>query len=265
MRCRPLTAIAVVAVALAATSQALADGDPASDSLVFDNIFVPYPAPAAGAVSALQRNVAAAYARGFRLKVAVIATRKDLGAVPSLFGKPQDYARFLGTELLRFYAGPLLIVMPAGFGIYDAGRSTSAEQRVLSKLPATGRSANDLTRSASVAARRLLEAGALASKDITAPFVSTGPIEAKRGQTVKLPFIVGDDSGKSAATVQVRANRTVLASLRMPLQTVKLGPTYAVSWRVPLKLPTRSLQFCVVGIDASGNRSPRACATLTIT
>ena len=36
--------------------------------------------------------------RGFPLKVAVIARRADLGAIPSLFGQPREYARFLGQE-----------------------------------------------------------------------------------------------------------------------------------------------------------------------
>ena len=52
--------------------------------------------------------------RGYRVKVAVIASGADLGAIPSLFGKPTEYSRFLGVELSMYYVGPLLIVMPAG-------------------------------------------------------------------------------------------------------------------------------------------------------
>ena len=67
------------------------------------------------------------YADGNRVKVAVIATSDDLGAIPSLMNKPDDYAKFLGQELAGFYIGPLLIVMPSGWGVYDGGRSVAAE------------------------------------------------------------------------------------------------------------------------------------------
>src|SRR5262249_50781056 len=75
-----------------------------------------------------------------------------LGAIPSLFGKPTEYARFLGTELSMTYVGPLLIVMPEGYGIYDGGRSTAAEQAVLSKLAVDGSTKDALVASAAKAA-----------------------------------------------------------------------------------------------------------------
>lgn len=62
--------------------------------------------------------------------------------------------RFLGLELATVYVGPLLIVMPAGFGIYDGGRSTAAESRMLGKLPRPGRLADALTRAAANAVRK---------------------------------------------------------------------------------------------------------------
>jgi hypothetical protein len=58
--------------------------------------------------------------------------------------------------------------------------------------------------------------------------------------------------------------RKILATLRMPMRRVKIGPTFTVRWRVPQKLPNRSLQFCVVAVDPVGHRSRRACATLTV-
>src|SRR5207245_1571519 len=76
----------------------------------------------------------AVYTAGYRIKVAVVATKIDLGAIPSLFGKPAEYAKFLGQELSGYYIGPLLIVMPAGYGIYDGGRSTQAEDAILAGL-----------------------------------------------------------------------------------------------------------------------------------
>src|SRR5207253_6733280 len=140
------------------------------DVLLQQNAFFPIPAPGAAAQQALNREVAAAYAKGFRVKVAVVAAQSDLGAIPSLFNKPGEYARFLGTELEFLYVGPLLIVMPAGFGVYDGGRTTAAEDAVLARLKVTGSSADDLTRGATTAVQALLAAGALRSKDILAPY-----------------------------------------------------------------------------------------------
>jgi hypothetical protein len=65
------------------------------------------------------------------VKVAVIATKEDLGAVPSLFNQPEQYAKFLGTEISFFYSGVLLVVMPAGFGVYHGGKSTSKAEAAL--------------------------------------------------------------------------------------------------------------------------------------
>ena len=116
-----------LALLLVLTPSALADGDPANDVLLVKNVFLPYPAPSAAASNELAAAVSSAYARGYRVKVAVIATETDLGSVPSLFNRPGDYARFLGQELNLYYVGPLLIVMPAGYGVYDGGRSTAPE------------------------------------------------------------------------------------------------------------------------------------------
>src|SRR6266436_5695014 len=119
-------------VALVLAGAVLADGDPASDVLPVQNTFTPYPPPVGA--QALAASVQKVYESGHRVKVAVIATRQDLGSIPSLFGKANAYARFLGTELGAFYAGPLLIVMPSGFGIYDDRRSTTRAAAVLEKL-----------------------------------------------------------------------------------------------------------------------------------
>jgi hypothetical protein len=130
--------VACVLVAAATAADARADGDPASDMLVVQNVFLPYEATSRTAAAGLAKEVASAYAAGDRVKVALVATRVDLGAIPSLFGKPSQYATFLGRELAGFYVGPLLIVMPSGYGIYDGGRSTAAQQGVLARLALPG-------------------------------------------------------------------------------------------------------------------------------
>ena len=99
-----------------------------------------------------------AYARGYRVKVAVIATETDLGSIPSLFNRPNDYAKFLGQELQLYYIGPLLIVMPTGYGIYDGGRSTAPERKALAGARPSGSGPNELTTSVAGIVRRLVAA-----------------------------------------------------------------------------------------------------------
>src|SRR5437870_10560080 len=213
-------ALVVVAAALAfaaGAGPATADGDPASDVLFGKNVFLPYPPPSRSASDALTAQVAAVYAKRFRIKVALIATRLDLGAVPSLFGKPDRYAQFLGQELSSFYAGPLLVVMAAGFGIYDAGRSTAAEERVLAREKVRGAAPDDLANAATSAVGKLLAARALVSKDIRPPIA--WPDGAVRdGKTVRLRYLLLDDSGRAAALLQVlNGSQHVVASFRVPL------------------------------------------------
>jgi hypothetical protein len=103
--------LAVATVLALESAPARADGDPASDILVSANLSLPYPPPSGAAQQELKRAVDAVYRHRHRIKVAVIASEQDLGAIPSLFGKPADYARFLGQELSYVYIGPLLIVI----------------------------------------------------------------------------------------------------------------------------------------------------------
>lgn len=132
-RARRALALAAAALAVAAgpAAPARADGDPASDTLLEQNVYFPYRPPTPAAEAALRRAVDGVYADGNRVKVALIGDVTDLGSITSLYGKPADYAHFLGVELGLWYVGPLLVVMPAGFGVYDGGRSTAAEEDVL--------------------------------------------------------------------------------------------------------------------------------------
>lgn len=124
----------VLAVAVsawvAATAPALADGDPASDVLLYQTAFFPYAAPSAAAKSDLLSTVAAAKKAGFPIRVAVIQATQDLGADPELFAKPQLYARFLDSELLSAdYLGVLIVVMPQGVGIAGGGKLIDHKQK----------------------------------------------------------------------------------------------------------------------------------------
>lgn len=137
--------------------RALADGDPASDVLLAQAVYYPYmPVVSAKLSRALDRLTAQAKAAGYPLKVAIIASPNDLGAVPQLFGKPQPYAKFLHSEIVYNNRQPLLVVMPAGFGWQDAGAAADATMAKVPRPAATD--SNTLTRSAIVAVQKLAAA-----------------------------------------------------------------------------------------------------------
>jgi hypothetical protein len=103
----------------------------------------------------LDALVAAAARGGLRVKVALIATRGDLGAVPSLFGEPKRYAQFLGREIYNIYPGRLLVLMPGGYGVSSAGALVPREQHALDELPRPGSGGPALVAAAERAVRRL--------------------------------------------------------------------------------------------------------------
>ena len=132
---RLLAALSAVAIlVLVAPTSGRADGDPASDYLLSQKVFIPFdvkvPQPD-------QRRLVATVARatrsGYPIRVAVIGTDYDLGSVTVLWRRPQQYARFLGVELGFVYKGRLLVVMPNGFGFNRPGRSPVAEDALLSQ------------------------------------------------------------------------------------------------------------------------------------
>jgi cytochrome oxidase Cu insertion factor (SCO1/SenC/PrrC family) len=133
---RALLAVLLALVALAAlATTARADGDPGSDVLVYQNLFV-----AADANVSVQQQLelgnllSSADKAGFPVRVAVVSQPNDLGAITALWRKPAAYASFLGTELSLAYAQRLLIVMPNGFGFNWQGHSASAAYRALDAL-----------------------------------------------------------------------------------------------------------------------------------
>jgi hypothetical protein len=134
-----LCVVAALALAAVRAPRGRADGDPASDYLLAEPSFV---APDAGVPPAyanqLNDVLRDALARGYRLRVALIATRNDMGSVAVLFRQPQRYARFLGKELAFVYAGNLLVAMPNGFGVTRRGRVLPGDQAVLDRLRPPG-------------------------------------------------------------------------------------------------------------------------------
>jgi hypothetical protein len=174
-RCAPLLLLA--GALLAAPAPAGANGDPASDVLLSADLFVPAANPqeppihsrrpgqstapanpnsgeASAASRQLQEVIDQAKQERFPIKVAVIPTRADLGLVPGLFGRPQQYADFLYTELLG-YRGNLLVVMPQGFGV--AGPSARGAKADLGDRRVTARDTAGLTRDAAAGVRAFAE------------------------------------------------------------------------------------------------------------
>ena len=85
---------------LAGPAAGLADGDPASDYLLVQKVFLPFDVKFPKTEAAeLAGIVAAANRSGFPIRVAVIASSYDMGSVTALWRKPRTYARFLGEEL----------------------------------------------------------------------------------------------------------------------------------------------------------------------
>jgi hypothetical protein len=153
---RRLAFACALAASLAVPAVARADGDPASDFLITQKVFLPYgQEPDADAVKELQAVVDEANRRGFKIRVAVIAQPADLGTVFSLFKKPERYARFLGQELVFVYRDRLLIVMPNGFGLSRGGAADPELAGALKGLPPPGVDATQLVRGASTAVLKL--------------------------------------------------------------------------------------------------------------
>jgi hypothetical protein len=156
---RRLAVISALVAACCAVPLAHADGDPASDYLYTQQVFVPYDIKApTSAQGELHRTVAGANRAGFAIRVAIIGSAYDLGAVPSLWKKPRTYARFLGQELVFLYKQRLLVVMPNGFGFFWSGHDGSSEYALLAKVPIRP-GGQGLVAAAQTAVMRLAAAG----------------------------------------------------------------------------------------------------------
>jgi hypothetical protein len=152
-------ALLAAVLLLCAPAAARANGDPASDYLLVQSIFLPFDAKVDPDVTArLADVIRRADKAGFRIRVAVIGTRYDLGTAFSLYNKPQRYAEFLGLELSFQYRDRLVVVMPSGFGYSIAGRPEPAGIRVLKGLPAPGSDVTKEVEAANTAIRRLAAA-----------------------------------------------------------------------------------------------------------
>jgi hypothetical protein len=152
-----IIALAVV-MAMLLPAAALADGDPASDVLLGENVFYPCsPSVSPSLQTTLNAETAGAGRAHFPIKVALIHSPVDLGAIPTLFGKPQQYAEFIDQEISFLNMKQiLLVVMPNGYGVNGLGPAATAAAASLKK-PSSGQTDN-LARAAILALPKLAAA-----------------------------------------------------------------------------------------------------------
>jgi hypothetical protein len=205
MRRRLHSALLVAAAALVATAliapPALADGDPASDVLLGENVFYPYkPVTSNALMRTLNEATVAAAKAHFPIKVALIGSPFDLGIIPQLFGKAQRYAAYLDVEISFEHKQPLLVVMKNGYGVEGLPPTATA---AVAKLPLpAGGSSNDLARAADIAIGRL---AAAAGHRITGPSAGSGGSSGGGGaNTVLLIVLVLAAVATAAALIIVR-------------------------------------------------------------
>jgi hypothetical protein len=156
----PLTRrVAIIGAALALLglpAVARANGDPASDYLLVQKLFLPFATNADQTeVKRLNALLDAAAKDNFPIRVAVILSPQDLGTAFSLYRKPQRYAQFLGLELSFVYRDRLIVVMPNGYGYAVKGKPDSKVSTLLKPLPPPGHDVTKEVLGADAAVRKL--------------------------------------------------------------------------------------------------------------
>jgi hypothetical protein len=149
---------------------------------------------------------------GHPIRVALIASSTDLGSVTELWRQPQFYAQFLGQELSLVYRGPLLVVMPSGFGVYHFAHATRVERAIHASPNPTagiGQAALTAVRTVAAAAGHPLAVPAAGNPETGAPG-NTAP--------TWIVFIAGVILVAAAWTASLRARPLKLAR-RKPTST----------------------------------------------
>ena len=177
-------ALVAVFLALLAPAAARANGDPASDVLLTNQVFLPFEAPVSKqAAQELRATVAEANKRGFKIRVAVIAFTGDLGTATALWRHPQSYSKFLWSEVAFVYSNRLLVAMPSGFGFWNGKKPVGKELRVLAPRK-PGVTPTPLVESTTAAVRALAKANG-----VNLPKVSTGGSSSNRDRWILLAAV----------------------------------------------------------------------------
>jgi hypothetical protein len=199
----------LLAASLLIAGAARADGDPASDVLLGQNVFYPYtPAVDPSVQKALDAETAAASQAHFPIKVALIGSPVDLGVIPDLFGKPQKYADFLDQEISFQGKQPLLVVMAAGYGVQGLG--PTARQTIAGLAKPAGTHSTDLARAALTAVSKLATAaGHPLSSASNGAATSSGKSGGGGTTVIVLVLVVAAAATAAAlAAVTIRRRRT---------------------------------------------------------
>ena len=213
--------LGVVLLAGASARVARADGDPASDYLVSNQVFL---TSASGVVSPAQRELLSvvrdANRAGFSIRVAIVSSEYDLGSITALWRRPDLYARFLGQELESVYRQRLLVVMPNGFGFNWPGHSAASAYAQLAATQ-TGGSPDRLAGAAQVAVRRLAKASG----------VKVGPVSSGAGR--------GRSGGSNTAGILGGAIGAivVLGALGAIVRRARRRPRAPDTKRRPVRIP----------------------------
>jgi hypothetical protein len=172
-------------VCLCAPSAARANGDPASDYLLTQNVFVPFTTKIdRKAVQRLDGLLRDAKQQGFPIRAALVLSPSDLGTAFSLFGQPEKYAEFLGLELAFVYRGRLLVVMPGGYGYSVKGNPDPQASALLKTLPPPGKDA---------------------TKEVEAAIVAVQRLAAGAGHRLATPKVAGGSAGRDRITIAAAA------------------------------------------------------------
>jgi hypothetical protein len=150
-----LIASLMLALCLAVPASAAANGDPASDALLQSKIYFPTQQVGVPEADALHKLVDTANAKGYAIRVALISDVSDLGTVPNLLDKPQQYAEFLGPEIRFAYKGDLLVVTPNGLGLTTTDATEPPKQAIAGMQVEAGGAPSGLAQTAGEAVTRL--------------------------------------------------------------------------------------------------------------
>lgn len=200
-----MSLLAVALIAAGPASIARADGDPASDYLVTNQVFLTSESvTTTPAERQLVAAVRAANRAGFAIRVALVSTDYDLGSITVLWRKPRIYVRFLGLELSAAYHQRLLVVMPNGFGFNWPGHATAPAYRLLATVPVNARG-NELALAAAGGLRQLAAAAGVA---LPASEAATGTAPVRSGSSDHTPLLVGVGAALVAVAAAISIRRT---------------------------------------------------------
>ena len=99
--------------------------------------------------------------------------------------------------------------------------------------------------------------------DKTAPAVRVYAARIRHGKIVRLRYRVHDDKGETTEKITVYRRTRLLRAVTRPLRPTDNAVVYWIPWRAPRL--RGSYRFCVRATDRAGNRSPLACAAVTVT